>query len=102
MSAVQCIILYFLHNVILLLILQEVARVGLTAEAEVTYQIEPRGTGKVCATCSSWDYQTCAGLYDSWPGNSISLYAWYQLREVEWCEGWFGVSRFYCLNNGLV
>ena len=69
------------------------ARVGFSAEADIAYQIEPRATGKVCASaCSSLDYQTCAGLYQSWPGNTISLYAWYQTREVEWCEGWWGVS----------
>ena len=31
-------------------------------------------------------------MYQSWPGNTISLYAWYQTREVKWCEGWWGVS----------
>ena len=73
------------------------ARVGFSAEADIAYQIEPRATGKVCAAaCSSLDYQTCAGVYQSWPGNTIDLYAWYQTREVEWCSGWWGVSKKNC------
>ena len=59
------------------------------------YQVEPRGSGKVCAICSSLDYQTCVGLYDSWPGNTITLSTWYQSREIQWCRGWFGVSCIY-------
>ena len=36
-------------------------------------------------------------MYQEWPGNTIKLYAWYQTREIEWCEGWWGVSA-YCYN----
>ena len=80
------------------IILQEVARVGFSAEADFTYKIEPRATGKVCAVaCSYGDYQSCAGMYQEWPGNTIELYAWYQTREIEWCEGWWGGSA-YCYN----
>ena len=76
----------------LLTSMQFVARVGLTAEATITYQIEPQGTAKGCPTSG---YQTCVGLYDSWPGNTISLYAWYQKREIIWRRGRFGVSNSF-------
>ena len=78
---------------------QGVARVGFSAEATITYQVEPQGTAKACTTSG---YQTCAGLYDSWPGNTISLYAWYQIRRIKWCLrkiGWIKVSIIFNANK---
>lgn len=77
---------------------QELARVGFTAEASFSYQIGPRGSGKVCGTsCTSGDYQTCVGVYNTWPANEISLYAFYQVRKIKLCW-WWGVSEYFLLN----
>lgn len=61
---------------------KDVARGGITASANIAYQPEPRVSGKVC---NLPNYQTCAGLYESWPGNTLEIYAWYQVRRIEWC-----------------
>ena len=36
-------------------------------------------------------------MYESWPGNSIDLYAWYQTRNIRMCGGW--VSTITTLPN---
>ena len=78
-------------------------RVGFTAEATISYAIEPRGSGKACATsCTSADYHTCVGVYNSWPGNEISLYAFYQTRKLEWCRGWWDVSASLHVAKSLI
>ena len=75
--------------------IQELARIGFTAEASHSYQIEPRGSGKACAiSCTSGDYQTCVQVYNTWLANEISLYAFYQIREIDWCYVW-GVSTSF-------
>lgn len=72
-----------MKHVVHLLTLQEVARCGITASANIAYQPEPRFSGKVC---NLPNYQTCVGLYDSWPGNTVEFYTWYEVREVPaWC-----------------
>lgn len=86
--------------------IQLTVRAGITAEVTLVYQPEARATGRLCAASC----QTCAGAYDSWPGNTIELYAWYQIRtlRVKWCGGWVSsnnlswnilTSQIYPLNR---
>ena len=65
--------------------MQWLVKAGITARVSFVYELEPRASGKICSS----NYQTCVGLYDSWPGNTLNIYAWYQLRDsLQWCGGW--------------
>ena len=68
--------------------MQFTVRAGVTAEVSITYQLEPRATARFCAVNCQASSQICAKVYESWPGNSIDLYAWYQTRRIRWCGGW--------------
>ena len=75
--------------------MQEIVRAGVTAEVSIRYQLEPRATARVCIVNNqaSMTSQFCAKLYESWPGSSIDLYAWYQTRTITWC-GWVSTQLF--------
>ena len=91
--------------------MQATVRAGVTAEVSITYQLEPRATARVCAVNCQASSQMCAKLYESWPGNSIDLYAWYQTRRVRMCGGWvrtiatlfnsFYIATLFISNNRL-
>lgn len=70
------------------------ARAGITVEVSFRYRPEARAKAKVCASLSDVSYQTCLDAHDSWPGNRIRIYAWYQLRSVSvrWCGGWVSTT----------
>ena len=61
--------------------------------------MEPQATVRVCGVNCQASSQVCTRLYESWPGNSIDLYAWYQTRTIRWCRGW--VSILYCRSKKL-
>ena len=71
---------------------QALVRAGITASATLVYQVEPRASARVCAVNCTGAFQICAGIYDSWPGNTIELYAWYQTRRVRWCGSWVSTA----------
>ena len=68
--------------------MQAIVRAGVTAEVSIVYQMEPQATARVCAVSCQASSQICIRAYESWPGNSIDLYAWYQTLRVRWCGGW--------------
>lgn len=69
------------------------ARGGITAEVSLRYRPEARAKAKVCGSLSAVSYHTCLDAHDSWPGNRLRIYAWYQLRRVRvrMCGGWVRV-----------
>ena len=74
-------------------LLQAAVRAGISASVTIVYQVEPRASARVCAVNCQGAFQTCAGIYDSWPGNTIELYAWYQTRTFRWCRsGWVSTA----------
>ena len=85
--------------------MQEAARAGITAEVSITYQLEPRATARVCGVSCQASSQICARVYESWPGNYIHLYAWYQTRTIRWCRGWGVCSQLFLYpltNNNII
>ena len=74
---------------------QATVRAGITAEVELAYQMEPQATARVCAVNCQASSQTCVRAYESWPGNSINLYAWYQTRRIRWCGGWVSITMYF-------
>ena len=68
--------------------MQSATRVGISIAGSINYQLEPITSAHACASRSSCapTFRTCAELYNSWPGNYVEIYAWYQLRSIRWCR----------------
>lgn len=98
-----------IHNdmlVTITLLFQSVARGGVAVEVTFEYVMKWKMRLYVCVNCSegielSIHNMTCLEVYDCWPNNRIEIYAWYQLRQIEYCEkdvwGVTIVSDLICL-----
>ncbi|KAL5489161.1 hypothetical protein EMCRGX_G018221 [Ephydatia muelleri] len=68
----------------------EIARGGIDLSGSFQYQIVPKISGSYLLL--KGPFEICLSLSNAWPDNSISIYVYYQLRKVEWCNGWLGIS----------
>lgn len=72
------------------LLLQSVARGGVSVEVTLEYVVKLKMGLCVCIYCSggiSLSLHSCLEVYDSWPNNRIEVYPWYQLRRIKYCVG---------------
>ena len=81
--------------------MQSATRVGIPLAGSINYQLEPITSAHACASQSSCapTFRTCAELYNSWPGNYIEIYAWYQLRSIRWCRARIPWGGSFVSNN---
>ncbi|KAL5489189.1 hypothetical protein EMCRGX_G018254 [Ephydatia muelleri] len=68
----------------------EIARGGINLSESFQYQIVPKISGSYLLL--KGPFEICLSLSNAWPDNSISIYVYYQLRNIEWCSGWLGIS----------
>ena len=83
-------------NLFYVLILQSLARGGVSVDVIFEYRIEGSGEGRLCLSCitGSPRAQACVGAYEGWPNNRINLYAWYQIRRIKMCRGRIWALKF--------
>ena len=70
----------------LLWFIQGLARGGITLDMIFEYVI----SWKICDDCSEGSSilkEACIDVSQGWPDNRIEIYAWYQVRQQETCEG---------------
>lgn len=58
--------------------------VGAVLDITLPYVIGIETSAESCQ--SQWEI--CARAFDEWPGTTLTLSAFYQFREIEWCGGW--------------
>ena len=86
-----------------ILILQSVARGGVSISVILEYQIVGSGEGRLCPNYIAGPIraQTCIGVSDGWPNNRVRLEAWYQIRRIILSWGprrtWSAFSRTWNL-----
>ena len=71
-----------------ILILQSLARGGVSISVTLEYQIVGSGEGRLCPNCITGPIRAraCIGVSDGWPNNRVRLEAWYQIRSIRMCS----------------
>ena len=71
-----------------ILILQSVARGGVSISVILEYQIVGSGEARMCPNCITGPIraQACIGVSGEWPNNRVRLEAWYQIRSIRMCS----------------
>ena len=86
-----------------ILILQSLARGGVSISVILEYQIEGSGEGRLCPNYIAGPIRAraCIGVSDGWPNNRVKLEAWYQIRRITLSWGprhtWSAFSRTWNL-----
>ena len=71
-----------------ILILQSLARGGVSISVTLEYQVVGSGEARMCPNCITGPIRTqaCIVISDGWPNNRVNLEAWYQIRSIRMCS----------------
>ena len=63
-------------------------RGGIRITANIDYELEPKMSFEVCIKDLK-QHRSCLTVSHGWPYNSLSIYAFYQIRSVKMCDSTF-------------